>query len=200
MRLMGAILAGGASSRMGTPKEGVVLSDGRAMIEHVASALRPVVDGLVVAGSCDGFNTARIGATRIGDLRPGLGPLAGIEAILRSGMADGYLIATCDQPMLTCDLLDRLVAHARDEPAVLRTVDGTSLAPFPCFLPASLASAVGAALDVGERSPRRLLDALRVRFVDAPASAGLLVVSLNSPADIERHALRGATPPGHGSG
>lgn len=185
MRIAGAILAGGASTRMGEPKEGVALPDGRTMIECVADALRPLCSTLVVSGRCSGFDAARIGAVLVDDRRAGIGPLAGIEGILHSGIADAYILATCDQPLLASDLLRALIAEGCDAPATLRTDDGADLSPFPCLLPASLAAAASAALDGGERSPRRFLAASGARAIVVPAAAARMVASINSRKDLE---------------
>lgn len=69
----GAILMGGRSTRMGTPKHAIMLPDGRAMIEHVADVLRPVCPRQVVLGP----QSPLPGVHAIPDLRQGFGPLAG---------------------------------------------------------------------------------------------------------------------------
>lgn len=186
MKLVGAILAGGRSSRMGEPKEGVRLRDGRSMLEHVAEALLPVCDEVVVVGSCRGFDPGRLGLKHIADLRSGLGPLAGIEAALRSATGEHYLFATCDQVRLTGELLRSL---ARPdwivEAAALRSASGLELAPFPCRLAASLADKVSLALDDGERSPRAFLRRCELVWIDAPITAESDVMSVNTPAELE---------------
>ncbi|PXA92942.1 molybdenum cofactor guanylyltransferase, partial [Nostoc sp. 3335mG] len=48
-RVLGAILAGGQSSRFGSDKALAEL-DGRILIDRVASAIQPQVDGLIVVG------------------------------------------------------------------------------------------------------------------------------------------------------
>lgn len=101
----GAILIGGRSTRMGTPKHAIALPDGRAMIEHVADVLRQVCPRLVVLGP----DSPLPGVPAIPDLRPGLGPLAGIEALLASGLDDTYLVVPCDMPRLTAEVLQALV-------------------------------------------------------------------------------------------
>ena len=50
----------------------------------------------------------------IGDLRPGSGPLAGIETALASGRGDLNVILACDLPSIQSGWLKQLVATAQD--------------------------------------------------------------------------------------
>jgi molybdenum cofactor guanylyltransferase len=105
MTLLGAILAGGASTRFGSDKA-VAMVDGVALLDHAIAALAPQVDALVIVGrDWPGF-------TRIDDLpAPGFGPLGGLAGALDHGRANGYdavLVAPCDTLGLPADLAQRL--------------------------------------------------------------------------------------------
>lgn len=105
MPLLGAIIAGGAASRFGSDK-GAALLGGRALLDHVAAALTPQVDALVIVGR-DWRGLARI------DDRPspGMGPLSALNAALHHGRAHGFddvLAAGCDVLPLPVDLARRL--------------------------------------------------------------------------------------------
>lgn len=160
------------------------MRDGRAMIEHVADAVRPLASPLIVVGESRGFDPARLGAVRLDDLRGDCGPLAGIEAVLASGLADHYLIVTCDQPLLTTLLLRRLLPPS-SLPSALRTRDGGELLPFPSVISGSLRASLGVALDAGERSPNRWLKALGVDWREASPLATRFVRSINTPQELD---------------
>ena len=105
MKLLGAILAGGAATRFGSDKASA-LFEGRALIDHVVEALRPQTDSLVIVGR-DWPGAASM------DDRPalGLGPLGGLAAVLRHAQARGFdavLVAPCDTLGLPADLVQRL--------------------------------------------------------------------------------------------
>jgi len=99
-----AILVGGSSRRMGRPKHDLVLDDGRTMIDFVLEACRCVTDRIVVSGPGDILPDL----PHIADRRDGAGPLAGLEAILASGLDERYLLVPCDMPGLRGDDLSRL--------------------------------------------------------------------------------------------
>jgi molybdopterin-guanine dinucleotide biosynthesis protein A len=107
MRVLGAILGGGRSSRFGSDKALAVI-DGRPMLEHVAERLRGQSDGLVVAGR------DWPGLTRVDDRpEPGLGPLGGLAGALAHARDHGFdavLTSSCDLPALPGDLLYMLGA------------------------------------------------------------------------------------------
>jgi molybdenum cofactor guanylyltransferase len=93
VRLLGAIIAGGQSRRFGGDK-GAALLGGKALIEHVADALRPQVDALVMCGR------PWPGLQSIDDRpAPDLGPLGGLCAALHHAADHGFdavLSAGCD--------------------------------------------------------------------------------------------------------
>ena len=98
----GAVLAGGAGRRMGRRKDSLALPDGRTMLAVVHSVLREVCQRVVVVGD------AETDLPRIEDLRPGQGPLGGIEALLATGDDTQYLVGPCDLPLITPSVLRRL--------------------------------------------------------------------------------------------
>ena len=116
MPLIGAILLGGQSSRMGRPKEGVLLPDGRTMLEAVIERVTRICPVKVLSG--ESVNLPNV--LNVQDTTPGLGPMAGLEAILASGVAERYLIAACDQPLLGEAVLERLVGEPRARVVVPR--------------------------------------------------------------------------------
>ena len=112
MKLLGAIIAGGRATRFGSDK-GAALLDGRALIDHVAAALRPQVDALLICGR------EWPGLESLAD-RPEaeLGPLGGLCAALHAAQQrsfDAVLTAGCDT--LPVPLLNR------DVDAVAQVID-----------------------------------------------------------------------------
>jgi len=182
----GAILAGGQSRRMGRPKEGVILWDGRPMIEHVIESLAALCRRVVIVGACHGLRVAPgLDISRLADRNPGQGPLAGIETLLASGLDTGYLVVACDQPLLTPHRLRPLLRDG--DPAVprfFRAQDGAELDPFPGYLPAAWLPMVRDALARDRRSVRALVRRTRVTWVSIPDVLRADLRSVDTPADL----------------
>ena len=106
-RVLGAILAGGRSSRFGSDKA-LAAINGRALIDHVVDAVEPQVDALIVVGR------THPGLEAVPDRpAPNLGPLGGIAAALHHACAEGFthvLTVPCDTPFVPKDLRAQLAA------------------------------------------------------------------------------------------
>jgi molybdenum cofactor guanylyltransferase len=93
VKLLGAIIAGGGSRRFGGDKAAALLN-GRALIDHVADALRPQVDALIVCGrDLPGLDSVADRPTA------DMGPLGGLCAALHYAAQhkyDAVLTAGCD--------------------------------------------------------------------------------------------------------
>lgn len=105
MTRLGAILAGGRSSRFGSDK-GEAMLDGRRLVDHVVASLNMQCDELVIVGR------EWPGLTSLAD-RPyaGEGPLGGLCAALHYASAHGHdeiLCAGCDTLPVPPDLAERL--------------------------------------------------------------------------------------------
>lgn len=108
-KLLGAIIAGGRSSRFGSDKA-LAPIDGRPMIEHVAEALRPWVDELAICGRKHGEDLFL--ADYPGE---GLGPLGGFNAALRHAEANGFgavITMPCDTPRVSQEIFAALRRQA----------------------------------------------------------------------------------------
>lgn len=171
MRILGAILGGGQSSRFGSDKA-LALHQGRALIDHALEALRPHVSALVVVGR------DWQGVARVDDLpEPGLGPLGGLLGALTYAEGQGFdavLSCGCDTLGLTADH----VAALTPAPAVLDALPVIGLWP---------ASARGCLADwlegANSRSVYGFADHLGARriVVETPPA------NINRPEDLGLH-------------
>lgn len=109
MKTLGAVLAGGRSSRFGSDKA-LAMLDGWTLLDHAAAALGPHCDAVVV-----------VGRGEIADWpRPDMGPLGGIAGALIHAANAGFdqvLTAPVDCVRLPDDLRERL----EPAPAFLET-------------------------------------------------------------------------------
>ena len=109
----GAVLAGGESSRYGSPKP-LARVGGRRIVDRVVAALRAVVPDIVVSAN-DPTLFRDLGLPIHPDERPGLGPLAGIYTTLlraRDAGRPGILAVAGDMPFPSSELLALLALTA----------------------------------------------------------------------------------------
>lgn len=180
MKLLGAILAGGHSRRFGSDKAEAVLN-GRTLLAHVADALRPHCDALVICGRTHREMTSL-------EDRPhaGLGPLGGLCAALTFGKEAGFtavLSAPCDAPDLPSGLCDRLLEELR--PAYVADLPVVGL--WPCVLAEHLHSWLDRNNDRSFSIWARAVSAKPVEFEHKFGN-------INTPDDLSvyehRHAIR----------
>jgi molybdopterin-guanine dinucleotide biosynthesis protein A len=171
-RILGAVLAGGRSSRFGSDKAAALI-DGRSMLDWVVAALAPQVDAIVVCG-----RPSSAGYDGIDD-RPAadLGPLGGLNAALHHGAAHGYdavLTVPCDTPLLPADLRDQLGPVG----------NGVIVAELPVIglWPVTLAAALDAFLGNGGS---RALAAWADHAGARAAALRALPLNVNRPTDLD---------------
>jgi molybdopterin-guanine dinucleotide biosynthesis protein A len=182
------ILVGGGSSRMGKDKSQLRLGD-RTSVEIIASELRPVARSVKTVGA-----QAKVEGNlmNIADSRSNWGPLAGIHAALgHAGSAD-CLIVACDFPFVNGRLFQRLLECANESDAVVPFQSDGRVQPLcAVYRRSSCLAAAEKAMNVGEHSPRALLDLINVRYVAFSEISDLegseyFFFNMNTPANYER--------------
>jgi molybdopterin-guanine dinucleotide biosynthesis protein A len=107
--LTGLILAGGAGRRAGGRDKGLVVSNGKPLVEHVYERLAPQVGDIIISCNRNISHYKALSTTTVTDSRAGYqGPLAGIEAALPHIRTDLFIVVPCDSPQLPTDLVARL--------------------------------------------------------------------------------------------
>lgn len=106
MKIGAIILAGGKSSRMGEDK-GLMLLDGKPMIQHMIDAVNTITDAVIIVANNEAYS--RFGVPVFKDEIKDKGPLAGIYTGLKHSKAEKNIIVSCDTPYITQDLLQFLL-------------------------------------------------------------------------------------------
>lgn len=174
----GAVLAGGASSRMGTAKGDLVLATGQTMIDAVIQTLAEVCVGVVTIGG------RSEGCGFVPDLRNGAGPLGGIEALLASGIDDRYLVCPNDIPLMPPGLARRLTAPSDSIVTAFQTEDGR-IQSLPIRISAEALPKVRAALDGGENAIYHVLAQLETDRIPITADEAQGLRNINTPGDVD---------------
>ncbi len=115
-----ALLAGGANRRYSGQPKALEAVGGELIAVRAINALREAAGRVVLVAN--EFDTYRaLGLDMRSDLRPGLGVLGGIHTAVCWAEEVGYpgvLVAACDMPFLSAELLGQLVRDASHDEVV----------------------------------------------------------------------------------
>ena len=192
------VLAAGASTRMGTPKQ-LLEYQGQTLIRRaVETAWASLCDPVVVVL---GANAVAVGnelevpviVTRNREWETGMSSSvrAGLEALLAADSTlDGAVMILCDQPFVTPELIDRLVECRRRTGKSIVATDYRGTHGVPALFAGKFFAALAGL--TGDQGARRIIrnhpdDTATVLFSDA-------AIDVDTPHDY--HALRAATTPG----
>ena len=173
------LLAGGESRRMGRPKA-LLPVGGSTLIEWMAQKLGADFEHLLVSARDEGQLPESLHAHLVLDLRPGAGPLAGIESGLAATPHDVLVAVACDMPGVGVELTRRLVAASGGHDAAVPRVGGRP-EPTCAAYRRSEAGPISALLDAGGRRAAAALQDLDVRWLDDEPAAQF--ANLNTPED-----------------
>ena len=200
---LGVVLAGGGSTRFGSPK-GLARVAGERLMDRVARALRDAVPQIILVANHEDAPAWLPGVRCIRDVRPGGGGLSGVHAALTyaalthaalTNAGRPVIVAAWDMPFVTGALLRELARRCTEHEAqacVPESTSPTGMEPFcACYAPACL-PALEAALDAGTVGAARFVRSLdRVEWLSAPQSREFgdpdrIFCSVNTPADLAR--------------
>lgn len=180
MPTAGYILTGGRSSRMGRDKA-LLPWNGTTVAEHLAEMLRPFANPVTLIGEPSRY--AQLNLPCLADLRPGLGPLAGLETALSTTKTDWNLILPCDVPQIDATILRQLLAplHQTDVTTIVLR-DGTGqMHPLCALYHRDCLAVVQRALNAGELRVMSVVETLRPVYVNIPRR----LRNLNTPEEWE---------------
>ncbi len=192
--IVGIVLAGGRSRRMGGGDKSFALLAGRPLIAHVVARLVPQVTAVVVSANGPPLRYASLGLPVVADTVAGFaGPLAGFLAGMewaRENLPEAVHVATvaADTPFFPTDLVARLSAAAGPEGMAVARTKGRNHPVFT-LLPVSGAGdlnrfiAAGGSLKVADWLAR--YDVMAVDF-DEDASGYDPFFNINTPMELAR--------------
>lgn len=179
--VVGAVLAGGRSSRFGRDKALVSVA-GRPMMAVVVEAMRDAgIDPVMAIGGTAG---EAVGVPTVADNYPGSGPLGGVATALFWAKRGHTLVAPCDLPCLRPEHLALLLAAldelsdrggcgesaSADQTAVVATLGGRPAHQLALW-PAAWWPVLRRAIEAGERRFGHLLAVGPWVSVEVPAEA-----------------------------
>jgi len=198
------VLAGGKSSRMGSPKAALAWH-GSTLLRRVTGIVARSVDGPVVVVSAPGQELPALDSAVevVADEREGRGPLQGLAAGLAAigDRAEVAYVSSTDVPLLHPAFVRRVIGALDDQLDVVLPEVGGYRQPLSAAYRVDLLSAFNALIAADRMRPAFLFERSRVLHLEEadllqngalhrldPSLAS--VSNLNEPADYERaHAL-----------
>jgi molybdenum cofactor guanylyltransferase len=166
---------------MGRPKA-LLPVQGTTLIEWVARRLEPGFGELLVAAAEPAQLPPGLRGCFVADLRPGAGPLAGIEAGLGVARHPTLVAVACDMPYVTPALAERLAAAATGHDAAVPRTGGRA-EPACAAYRRSAGGPISAALDQGRRRASEALAGIDVNWLEDVDWT--LLTNLNTSADYQ---------------
>jgi molybdenum cofactor guanylyltransferase len=188
--VIGALLAGGAGSRLGRDSKPAALLAGRPLASYPAQALAAVCERVAVVCKRDTVLPELPGIERWDEPDEPRHPLTGIIHALERG-GGPVLVCAADMPFVTPDACRTLMQAAGTRPAVVATAAGILQPTLALYAPPALELLARAPADAPLTRVVEALDPVRVALPSA------LVRSVNTPDDLaEAEAALGGTPRG----
>ena len=179
------ILCGGKSTRMGTDK-GMINIMGRPMVEHVIDHVKPLCDRILISTNLENYKY--LGHEVIEDQWQDFGPAAGILSCLNVSETDNNLVISCDLPMATTSLLEKLHGYSFDADITVPRIN-THFQPLCGFYRTHIQDQFKDYLFSGEKSMQFIIQYFNFRVVSQEMVTGINLEkelqNFNCPEDIE---------------
>lgn len=194
--IVGVILAGGLSRRMGGQAKALMPLAGRPMIAHVIERIRPSADACILNVNGDNSAYAQFGLPIVADA---FGDYAGPLAGLLSGMiwaaehrpdARHVVTAPCDTPFLPENYVGALVEAAAGDSGTIVIAASAGRSHFASGLwPLALSDRLAAYLAAGERRTQSWIEqnpnrSVTFPLVDDGGSGFDPFFNVNTPEDL----------------
>ena len=180
--MIGAVLAGGAGTRLRAPSKAAAVLAGRPLVSYPVEALRAVCERVAVVCKRDTQLPELDGAERWDEPDSPRHPLTGIVFALEQARQP-VLVCAADMPFVTADACRSLMTAPQKSVAVVAAAEGVLQPVLGIYAPAALEALRAAPPDAPLTRTVEALDPTRVAL---PAR---VVRSVNTPeelADAER--------------
>jgi molybdenum cofactor guanylyltransferase len=193
--IIGVLLAGGQSRRMGGVDKVLQTLGGRPVLAHAIDRLKPQVADMVINANGAASRFAAFRLPVIADSVAGFaGPLAGVHAGLvwvkanRPGI-DHVVTVAADTPFFPTDLVARFIGALEDQTTLLVACSDQGLHPVFGLWPVAIAPLLEESLERGERKASAFVEeqgAIEVFFPKTDIGGRLIdpFFNINRPDDL----------------
>lgn len=128
------ILAGGKATRMNNQDKGLVMFNGKYMIENIINAIEPYVKHITINANRNISKYKKLGYPVVQDFYEGYaGPLSGIYSILNVTNSKYLMILPCDSPLIEWKLIQEMYNEIKSSGVEIVVAHNTNRAQ-PVFM------------------------------------------------------------------
>jgi len=181
MPLYGLYLAGGMSSRMGSPKWALTHANGTTFLDNAITQLSELCEEVFVSTATENSD---IPFSQICDDTAGttnLGPLGGLLAAHKAHPGASWLVLACDLPAMNAPALKQLLSTSGEIVAFANPIDGVPEASATLYRPDSLKNLELHLTTGTNRCMRNFLESGNLTTLSCPNYYSLQ--NVNYPAD-----------------
>ena len=187
------ILAGGASSRMGTDKSQLLIAE-QTLIQRIANTLFQVFSSVTIVGR--EVEDSRLKTAT--DIYPNWGALGGLHAALKACSTEWAFVIACDLPFVSTEMIKSLIKIKDGYDAVVPIQpDGRPQPLSSMYKVTACLQPAGQLIEAGKRRPLDLLDTVNTRWVSFSELSQLtdsqnFFLNINTPEDYYEATQRAA--------
>ena len=184
--LTAIILAGGKSTRMKKDK-GLVVFNGKMLVQHVIESLNKITGNIIIITSNTDYK--QFGYPCIEDEMKEKGPLGGIFTGLIHSSAIKNLVVGCDMPFLSLNILNGLIDHCPGTDALLAEHKG-KVEPLCAIYDRNCIPHLRSRLEQNQLKITDALEGLKTRVISFDKEewfTGNEFANINSIEELRRH-------------
>jgi len=180
--ITGIILSGGKSRRMGTDK-GFLSFNGKLFMQASIDALKPIVSEIIIVSNNADYDV--FGLKRIEDIMENAGPLAGIYSGLNHSKTEYIMALSCDIPLITSGILERLIEGTDDVSEVIQIESNGKSMPLIALYKKSCKDDFYKLLQKGERRLQFAVNQCQVKNITLDSESAILTMNINTPEELK---------------
>ncbi len=175
--ITGIILAGGKSSRMKSDKGLLALGESL-FIENIINAASPLVKSIIIVSNSSHYD--EFGYKRVEDLIKNSGPVAGVYTGLKHSKTDYNIVLSCDIPLITTEVLEKLIINTDEYSDVVQIVSQGKTMPLVALYKKKCASIFEDLLNKGEKRLIYAVNQLHVKTIEIDPTMDKQVENINT--------------------
>lgn len=169
---------------MGTDK-GLILFNGKAIIQHILEQLQPVTDKVVIVSNNPAYK--KFGVEVITDLIIDKGPAGGIFTALSHADTAQIFVLSCDMPFVTTAAIEYIIQNASRSQITLASYEGKTEPLFGVYSKTCLTH-WDELIQKGFLKLQEMVaefDLLKLNMEGSPLFSSNVLTNLNTPEDLK---------------